>query len=483
MLGCWFSAPQSTCVFAAEPSGAAQFHKDIEPILTEYCYDCHGGGEKKGGVAFDALKSNDDILNNHDLWLNALNYMRSGLMPPGSKPRPTKEQQQLVAGWIKTSVFKFNPQNPDPGRVTLRRLNRIEYRNTIKDLMGVDYNTDIEFPADDTGYGFDDIGDVLTMPTMLLEKYVEAAKNIVAQSVPTDEKVISENVIAGIRFRPVGSTNASPGNGFQRRPQGPGQGNNFLALPYNKPAAVGATFNAEHDSTYQLDVELAVKGAFDFDPRKCRVVFKLDDQELVNKDLGWYDNKTFPFHFDEKLPAGTHRLTCELQPLNEVTTGSNTLSLRINSVTVRGPMDKQFWSRPKNFDRFFTQDAPTRPADRRKYAAQILRTFATKAYRRPVDDKTVDRLTAFAEAFYNVPGKTFEGGIAHAMEAIIASPRFLFLMEENAPGTSTADAWSQIDEYSLASRLSYFLWATMPDDELTRLAAKGELRKKSGCPG
>ena len=205
LVGLLFSLRQSQCAFAAELSGAAQFHKDIEPILSDYCSDCHEDGEKKGGVAFDEFKSDDDVVNNHDLWWNALNYLRAGLMPPGTNSRPTKAEQQIIANWIKTAVFKFDPQNPDPGRVTLRRLNRIEYRNSIRDLMGVDYNTDIEFPADDTGYGFDDIGDVLTVPPMLLEKYVEAAKDIVSQSVPTDEKVISENVIVGSRFRPVGT--------------------------------------------------------------------------------------------------------------------------------------------------------------------------------------------------------------------------------------------------------------------------------------
>src|SRR5271165_7007301 len=111
-------------------------------------------------------------------------------MPPGTNSHPTQAQQQVLSGWIKTAVFKFDAQNPDPGRVTLRRLNRIEYRNTIRDLMGVDYDTDTEFPADDTGYGFDDIGDVLTVSPMLLEKYVTAAKEIISQAVPTDSKVI-----------------------------------------------------------------------------------------------------------------------------------------------------------------------------------------------------------------------------------------------------------------------------------------------------
>ncbi len=462
--------------FAAELSGAAQFHKDIQPILTEYCSDCHADGAKKGGVAFDEFKSDSDILENHDLWLNALNYMRSGLMPPGTNSHPTAEEQLRVANWIKTSVFKFNPQNPDPGRVTLRRLNRVEYRNTIRDLMGFDYNTDTEFPADDTGYGFDDIGDVLTVSTMLLEKYVTAAKEIVAQTVPTDSKVIAENIIAGSRFRPLSATNADTGNGNpqQRRRAAP---DTMLTLPYDKQALVDTTFNATHDGSYQLDLEMAVKGAFDFDPRKCRVVFKLDDQELVNKDFAWYDNKTFPFQFDEKLPAGTHHLTCELQPLTPDATGTNTLAIRIVSVTVRGPLDKQYWTHPKNYDRFFPKDPPDGASDRRKYAAEILRNFATKAFRRPVDDKTVDRLTSLAEATYSQPGKTFEAGVAHAMEAVIASPRFLFRMEEMAPGASPTAQWAQVDEYSLASRLSYFLWSTMPDDELFQLAAKGELRK------
>ena len=307
-------------------------------------------GRRKAESLLTNSSPTTTCVNNHDLWWNALNYMRSGLMPPGTNSRPTKAEQQIVANWIKTSVFKFDPQNPDPGRVTLRRMNRVEYRNTIRDLMGIDYNTDIEFPADDTGYGFDDIGDVLTVSPMLLEKYVEAAKDIVTQAVPTDEKVISENIINGSRFRAGGGTNTNTGNGngngFQRRQPGPGQGGiTILALPYDKPASVGTTFNASNDGSYQLDLELAVKGAFDFDPRKCRVVFKLDDQELVNKDFAWYDNKTFPFHFDEQLPAGTHRLTCELQPLNpDEATGTNTLTMRIVSVTIHGPMDKKYWT-------------------------------------------------------------------------------------------------------------------------------------------
>ena len=135
----------------------------------------------------------------------------------------------------------------------------------------------------------------------------------------------------------------------------------MLSLPYDKPASVGTTFDVEHDGSYQLDLEMAVKGEADKDSRKCRVVFKLDNQVLVEKKFGWYENKTFPFLFDEKLPVGTHNLTCELQPLNPDAKGTNTLALRIVSVTVRGPLDKKYWTRPKNFRPLFHKGRAQRP--------------------------------------------------------------------------------------------------------------------------
>src|SRR5438874_4577881 len=157
---------------AADPPAVADFQKTVQPILKEYCYDCHGDGAKKGGIAYDELKTSGEILN-HDLWLKVLNNTRAGLMPPFKKPRPSSDKQQALESWIKYQAFGIDPKNPDPGRVTVRRLNRVEYKNTIRDLMGVDYDTEGEFPPDDTGYGFDTIADVLTLSPMLLEKYLD----------------------------------------------------------------------------------------------------------------------------------------------------------------------------------------------------------------------------------------------------------------------------------------------------------------------
>lgn len=144
-----------------ESPGATQFRTEIQPVLEMYCFDCHADGVNKGKVAFDEFKSDQAAVEDRDLWWRALKMLRANLMPPAKeKSRPTPEQRDLIAHWIKYQVFGIDPHNPDPGRVTLRRLNRVEYRNTIRDLVGVDFDTVGEFPPDDTGLGFDTIADI-----------------------------------------------------------------------------------------------------------------------------------------------------------------------------------------------------------------------------------------------------------------------------------------------------------------------------------
>ena len=465
LAGALAFAPMLVRAAPANDTNVALFHKDIQPLLQEYCYDCHGDGTTNGNIAFDELKSDDQILN-HDLWARVLKNTRTGLMPPQKKKaRPTPEEQKKLEDWVKYSAFAIDARNPDPGRVTVRRLNRVEYRNTIHDLMGVDFNTDVEFPPDDTGYGFDDIGDVLTVSPMLLEKYVTAAKTIVDQAVPTVPWVVPQVTIAGTKFH--------SDDGSEKG----GRTNSVLSLSYYEPAAVSTTFNEAHEGDCQVSLQLAVKGGFYFDPGHCRVTFKLDGKELLQKEFSWEDNRTFlPFTFDEKLTPGDHDLSFALEPLTPVDKKLYDLDMRLVNVTIRGPIGDEFRTRPYNFERFFTKDAPADAAGRRLYAREVLGNFARKAYRRPVDDKTIDRLVELAESAYEQPGKTFESGVAYAMVAVLASPHFLFRIEQPEPST-VHDTFPLVDEYSLASRLSYFLWSSMPDDELIGLAQRDELRK------
>jgi Protein of unknown function (DUF1592)/Protein of unknown function (DUF1588)/Protein of unknown function (DUF1587)/Protein of unknown function (DUF1585)/Protein of unknown function (DUF1595)/Planctomycete cytochrome C len=454
---------------ANDLTAAAEFRRDVQPILETYCYDCHADGANKGNVAFDEFKSDQDVLENRELWSKALKNLRAGMMPPAKKPRPTGEQREQIAHWVKSGVFGIDPQNPDPGRVTVRRLNRVEYRNTIRDLVGVDFDTQTEFPPDDTGYGFDNIGDVLTLPPMLLEKYLVAANKIVAKAVPTATGIAQEKVVAGKSFR----------DGESAESAGPSRRNGGLSLSYYKPASVSNTFTTKLAGKYQLAVDLMVNEKFVdnvFDYNKCRVIFKVDGRELLREEYSWEGGKPYHYDLNQDWQAGDHELAFELQPLTPGEKQARTLSLQITTVTVRGPMAKEHWVRPKNYERYFPREIPGDARGRRAYARELLGNFARKAFRRPVDEKTLDRLVALAEGIYTQRGKTFEAGVAQSMVAVLASPRFLFREESVEPGGGR-QAFPFVDEYSLASRLSYFLWSSMPDEELLRLAGAGNLRK------
>jgi hypothetical protein len=447
--------------WGAENPAASQFHEVIEPILIDHCYACHGNGSKKGGVSLDEFDSDEALLAQRDLWWRVLKNVRAGIMPPAKKPRPSDEEKQLLADWIKTGVFQLDPKNPDPGRVTIRRLNRVEYRNTIRDLMGIDYKTDEEFPPDDTGYGFDTIADVLTVSPLLLEKYMHAAEAIVAEAVPTVSKVVRVKSLSGFDFR------------------GPGGQGNGQQLPFSKEATVAYPLEIERGGDYRLRVELIIDGSFDFDPGRCRVVFRVDDQERWQEELGWADNKKVQFELKTTWQPGPHPLSFSLHPLTPApaTKRRTSVDLKLAAVRVEGPLDRPSWVHPPNYERFFFQDEPPEaPAERHHYAREVLNRFTRKAFRRPVDDHTLERLVAIAESVSSQAGKSFEEGIAQAMIAVLASPRFLFRVEESA-GESVSEPFALLDEYSLASRLSYFLWSTMPDEQLWTLAERGALRK------
>ncbi len=445
---------------------AERFDQQIRPILEDYCFGCHGDGMKKGGVVLDGPASDEARLHDGTFWWAVLKNVRAGIMPPAGKPRPSDPERHLLEDWIKSGPFGLDPDDPDPGRVTVRRLNRVEYRNTIRDLMGVDFDATGEFPPDDTGHGFDTIGDVLTLSPLLLEKYLAAARSIVVQAVPTTPRAVTETTIAGRRFRRAGGP-ASASN-----EEGP------LSLSYYEPAKVSTTFAAEHAGHYQLILDLTaadryVDGVNDYN--SCRVLFTVDGQERLRHDFVRQEGRGYRFEIDRAWPAGNHELTIELQPLTPGKEQVRSLVIRINGVIVRGPLEERYWTKPPSYDRFFPQAVPATPTERRRYTRELLDRFATRAFRRPVDEATVDRLAALAERASAEKGQTFESGIAQALTAVLASPRFLFREEDIEPGST--DRYPLIDEYALASRLSYFLWSSMPDDELFRLARGHQLRK------
>jgi mono/diheme cytochrome c family protein len=164
------------------PEGLS-YGTQVQPLLARYCYECHGDGRRKGGLALDKYASEAERLADRNTWQTVAHYVRNHEMPPGNKPQPTNPERDLILSWIEADVFECDCEHPDPGRVTIRRLNRVEYNNTLRDLLGIDFKPAEDFPADDVGYGFDNIGDVLSLPPLLLEKYLRAAEQAVAKAI------------------------------------------------------------------------------------------------------------------------------------------------------------------------------------------------------------------------------------------------------------------------------------------------------------
>jgi hypothetical protein len=302
-------------------------------LLARFCGECHFDGADEGSVAIDKLlaatgsgRSVKPTAPEHAAWVNLWRNLRAETMPPADEPQPSAAERQRLLEFVSRDVLGVDPEHPDPGHVVLRRLNRVEYGNTVRDLTGIDENLRDDLPADDTGYGFDTIGEVLSLSPLLMEKYLELAARV-------GDRVAAE--AAGRK---------------------------------------GAEY-----------------------PRQLRRLF----------------------------PSGPQ---------------------------------------------------PEDPAARPEHLRRTLRRLAERAFRRPVDEATVKRLVAVAETAMAEPGGSFEGGVAAAVTAVLASPRFLFRVEDGGAASAPSGTAVPIDEFALASRLSFFLWSTMPDDELFKLAAAGQLR-------
>lgn len=436
-------------------------------LIQQYCFDCHGDGASEGGLTLDSVMTAADN-GDPQLWWKVLRNLRAGVMPPPDMDAPTTQERQQIANWIKFQVFDIDPEAIDPGRLPVRRLNRAEYENTINDLMGTRIDATLIFPADDSGHGFDNVGDALSFSPILMEKYLESARIVVREAVPTQTRIVPLQVFQNRDFR---------------YPDGRDAGRD---VDGKRAHDLRRSFRVEEGGTFQVDVGIKLHGSFDFDSAQYRTRFLIDGEEKFEKVCGWDEYKLFPYHYDLPLEAGEHELRFEITPIEpenpdrEVGGGGTFVRFEIDSVRIQGPVGTENLVHPRNYDRFFTRDDP--PIDdeaRRQYAAEILNRFATLAFRSDAPPATIERLVEIAQAEYSLPGRTFEQGIAEAMVAILTSPRFLFHFEaEPRVGDSEGSLSVPVDEVALASRLSYFLWSTMPDQELMDLARAGKLREQ-----
>ncbi len=465
-----FALPAAGLAAARPAETLAAYHGRVRPILEKHCYDCHGNGIAKGGVTLDAFASDAEVTARPELWHAVLRNVQAGLMPVHEEgvARPSPEETRTLAEWIKYGALGIDPADPDPGHVTVRRLNRAEYRNTIRDLLGSDFNSEVEFPPDDSGGGFDNNGEVLTISPLLLEKYLTAAEMIVDKAVPRVARILKERSFPGREFRGEGG---SP-SGDQ--------------LNARRAAKVARTLTVDTADRYRIGFELETRGTFDFDPSRCRLIARVDGREVFTEEVAWSERRSLRREIEVAWAAGRHELSFEVVPLAPAVAppgesraqsvpGPTSVTLRVAAVTVQGPLDPRHWLPPENHARFFPEGpAPADPAARDGYARRILGDFTRRAFRRPVEPARVEQLLALAQAVYTDPSRTFEEGVGRAMMAVLASPRFLFRVEGVAGPAGGRSV--PLDDHALASRLSYFLWSSMPDAELFRLAAAGKLR-------
>lgn len=446
-----------------------KFDSQILPLLKSYCFECHGDGASEGGLSLDAIATEADYKSHPEVWWKVLKNIRAGVMPPKESKKLEKTELATLANWIKFEAFGISAESPDPGPPVIRRLNRSEYGATVSDLMGIPFDAAVLFPPDDSGFGFDNVGDALSISPLLLEKYVRAAQGVVDRAVPKQTWITPYQEFFGNEFKEE--------NGGRR-------GND---LPGKTAAKVVRKFEIEDAGKYEMVVSVKQHGSFNFDPARYTVIFYVDGAERSRNDYGWDENKLHRYTLQEELTTGKHELAFELQPLKADAKAEETPTFNFDSdgtfvrfevanVRIEGPAETTKRVHPRGYAKFFSREEPPVSIEERKqYARELLTKFATRAFRAPVDESTLSRLSNLAEQVYTQPDKTFEQGIAHAMVATLSSPRFLFRLE-SAGTPNAAEPFPQVSEMALASRLSYFLWSTMPDEELRKLAEKGELR-------
>ncbi len=446
-------------------AGEVTFEKEIKPILEDYCFDCHGDGASKGDFSMDEYDDLSGHLDDIDHWLAVWRNVRSQIMPPPKKDQPDLAEKQQLMRWIEKRVFKLDPNHPDPGRVTIRRLNRVEYYYSIKDLLGVEYATWENFPADDTGYGFDTIGDVLSISPLHMEKYLEAASTVAEKALPKGTVMQTPvRFFEGSRFREDGDDSHQAD-----------------WLEFKEERKVFLKGDAPVKGVYQVTLDYAIRGSIAATDQSARLELWMNGKKIAERTVGWDQRDTIKIGGQADLMKGSNTIEVRLRPKNPPGAGQGGQSAVLKQVSIRGPLNGSYKEYPKGYSMIMVDGpAPEEIRERELYARKIMRSFVSRAFRRPLDRGTVARLVKMAMEVDQSPGRSFEDGIKHAMTAVLASPRFLFRAEIQ-PEPNNSGKTVMLDEYALAARLSFFLWSSVPDDELLSLAFKNQLRKNLGA--
>src|SRR5688572_35462 len=423
---------------------------DPRAVLDRYCVGCHNPAERAGGVVLDgpALEA---LAANRDVFEHAVRKVRTGFMPPAGEPRPERAVLDRFASALERRLDAAARAAPNPGFKGVSRLNRAEYANAVRDLLAYDARALVAtLPADDAIQGFDNVAAALTVSPTLIESYVNAALKISRAAV-------------GDRLQGATQVSYSAPGGSQAA--------HVDGLPLGTRGGFAFTHNFPLDATYEIRVRARGPGALS-GQRFCappRIVMTLDGRPLALDD---------PAALRLQLGGGPHTLAVALlderrcEGVNELY-GVYAAAGAVDSVEIHGPFEATGVGETPSRRAIFSC-VPPGGGEETACAREILTRLATLAYRRPVDsgDAALETLLDFYERGRKHGG--FEAGIEHAVARLLIDPRFLYRFESRPDGLAAGAAY-RIDDFALASRLSFFLWSSIPDEELLQAAASGSL--------
>ncbi len=450
------------------------FGQRVQPFFSRHCVTCHGGKEPKADLDLNKFRDASSIAGDREIWAKLVEYLEADIMPPEERPRPDPSQVDAIVRWVNRELARLDAKAPrNPGRVTIRRLNRAEYNNTIRDLVGIDFQPADDFPSDDVGYGFDNIGDVLSMPPILMEKYLAAAEQIAERAivVPQPSKRSTHHVSSRDLLPPA-----------EGEPQ---RGRRVL---YGKGEVYAELRLAPGDALLRVKAYSEQAGG---EPVRMALRVNRKDIKTVDVKAGKSDSEAYEASFTStggKQRVAVAFLNDYYRP-DDPDPAQRDRNLCVRSIEVDGIIETDPAPLPESHRRIIFRQ-PTE-ATQDECTREIMARFAARAYRRPATDDEVGRLVRLVR-LATQQGDPLVRGIQLAVQAVLVSPHFLFRVElsdhrlaGNAATGDSADnrqppdgAVERLNDYQLASRLSYFLWSTMPDDELFALAAAGKLSQK-----
>ena len=445
-------------------------------FVEKHCVSCHGKEKQKAGLALHAVRDDGALLRARKQWREVLKMVEAGDMPPDDKPQPTAAERAAFVASVKAVFSAANSAPPDPGRTTVRRLNRTEYNNTIRDLLNVDFKPAADFPSDEVGFGFDNIADVLSVSPVLMERYLDAAERIAEEAIPLSVAPPPKRTMAGKYCEPASAT--VPQDRF--RPINAARKEAILSGPLNTPVRfaekgeywIRAKLYAEGPANGPVRVALLAAGPRIAQPSPAAELAKLDGvalgavtpcRILKTAEITARDEKRA--QVIELKITGTPAIERIALAAFKPPAGQEPPTLRVEFLETEGPLDTRTPSNKALMT--FTTDKPEREQVR-----EVLTKFVGRAWRRPGTEEEIGRLCAMVD--YAVGhNEGWAGGLRRAITAVLASPKFIFRLEPDAQPENPGP--HPLDEFQLATRLAYFLWSSTPDDQLLGLAWEKKL--------